>query len=177
MPVPSLRDLINWRLLALHQLAVFCLVVGVRKLWLVSYADILRGFAQYGPAFMERPELHQQYRLTPELLTDLLMREAYAYLAALAAGCALSWLVVARRRERRAIPLLVFLISTLLNWHDVYDADWLWAAVRLMLRPLPALHLETRLGLTGAVFVLAGLLLFAGTWPARRPTAAAGARP
>ena len=165
----SFRSLINWFLLLRHVLAVVCLAIGARQLLLTRAVQLMEHLEKHGPRY-EALEHFQQIgsRSLSEQLADFYMLTLLAPLLALFAGVALSWLIVAERRERRAIPLLVLVIGVLISRLGFYKSDAAYFMTH-SLHQLLDLPLEPRLWLIGSFWTAAGLLLLLSTWPFRRP--------
>ena len=161
MPFPPLRNLINWRLLATHLLAVFFLTLGIRQFMLLRVIDVLTVYQDAGFAGVQHMELKGRWDSAGELVTYLhYVRLLPPTLAGLI-GCALSWVVVTRLRERRAIPVLVFLTNLLVSRQGLYRPNAVTHIEEALRWPLTALSLPAQLWVAGFVLTTAGLLLVA----------------
>ncbi|WP_426493354.1 hypothetical protein [Hymenobacter sp. 102] len=156
---------INWRLLLLHFLATFLLIMGARQLYVIPYVSFLEVYQRDGIEAMQKASGQSIGQLT----FDLVAAPLYARFAAVLISCLLSALVVWHRRESKLIPVLLF-VSTIISGRTGYEkSSYVHTALAFLRSPLEAEPKELGLAVVGGILILLGLLLFLLTW--RRPQA------
>ncbi|WP_400193307.1 hypothetical protein [Hymenobacter sp. B81] len=166
-------SLINWRLLALHLLAAFFLTLAIDQFMLLPAADMLEVALRVGPKAVLLPA-HWQDEWGP-LITYLWYANHFPPLLAWLLASLLSWLVVARLGERRAIPALVLVLHLLITRLGLYDSDAVTALNKLPQHLAAPFSLATKFWVAGLLFTAVALLLLAAPllFPKRQSAAPA----
>lgn len=153
----------NWRLFALHFLAIPLLILGARQLQIIPYASLLKVYQQEGMEAMHKASGQP----IGELISTLMTGPLYASTGAVLIGCLLSALIVWHRRESRMIPVLLFAATTVSGWTGYETSPLVYKGLSFLRWPLEAWPMEVRLAVVGGGLVVLGLLPFLLTW--RRP--------
>ncbi len=161
---------INWLLLLVHSVAIFCLILGGQFLVEMWWEAQRQGAQTIGE------EALQQMNSTEKHVLILWMfgGHMFTWFLAILLGCLLSGVVVWRRRESAAIPVLLFsgamAIPVLLfsgamviSWPHFYEHGEVVHRLHWLLR-LPHVSRYIQLGFVGGLLVVLGLVCILLTW-------------
>ncbi|MBF9239883.1 hypothetical protein I2I05_21000 [Hymenobacter sp. BT683] len=162
---------LNGPLLLVHFLAVPCFILGGQLLERIRWVPLRQAFQTHGLA-----GAHQVSGMTAsEMILQLHLGPTYAWLGAILLGCLLSGLVVWRRRESAAIPLLLFGLAVVTSWTHYYNEPGrVMQGLSNLLALFPHASRQSQLGLVGSALLVLGVVPFLLTWP--RPGAAPTAK-
>lgn len=147
---------VNWRLLAQHLLAIPFLVVGARQLQLVKSAAWLELYVHDKAQAMQKvpPSFGNA-----EFIAWLSVGPLVVWFLAIVLGCALSALVVWRRRESWLIPIGLFFLAIVTSWTRYYESKAVLGSLAFLRLLFEAWPLEVQLGIVGGALIAVGLLL------------------
>ena len=148
---------INWPLLLIHFLAILCFIVGGQLLERIRWVPLRQAYQTSGL------EGFRQVSGTTDMggtLSAMWLGPLYAWLAAVLLGCALSALVMRRRGEGVAVPLLLFGLAIVTSWTHYYESKTVLQGLSPLLDLFAHGSRQTQLGIVGSAFVLLGLLPF-----------------
>ncbi|MDB5270890.1 MAG: hypothetical protein JWP58_3930 [Hymenobacter sp.] len=152
---------INWPLLFIHFLAIPCFILGGQLLERIRWVPLRQAYQTGGL------EGFRQASGTTDLagtLSAIQLGPLYAWLAAVLLGCSLSALVMWRRREGVAVPLLLFGLAVVTSRTHYYKSKAVLQGLSSLLDVFAHSSRQTQLGIVGSAFVLLGLLPFLLTW-------------
>jgi len=147
---------INWPLLLIHFLAIPCFILGGQLLERIRWVPLRQAYQTSGlEGFRQANGTDLSGTLSAMWLGPL-----YAWGAAVLLACALSVLVMRRRREGVAVPLLLFGLAVVTSRTHYYESKAVLQGLSSLLDVFAHVSRQTQLGIVGGAFVLLGLLPF-----------------
>lgn len=94
--------------------------MGIRQFMLTQIVDVITAYQKTGLAGVQQLDLTGRWDSTSEMFAYISYVSLLPSTLAELIGCSLSWGVVTRLRERRAIPAIVFLTNVLVSRLGLY---------------------------------------------------------
>jgi hypothetical protein len=158
---------INWPLLLVHSVAIFCLILGgqflVEMVW-EHQRQVHR--AMVGMENFDREMSHTEKYIT---ILWIFGGHMFTWFLTILLGCVLSGRVVRRRGESAAIPVLLFSGAMAISWPHFHEHGEVVHRLHGLLR-LPHVSRLIQLGLVGGLLVVLGLVCILLTWNRSRVT-------
>lgn len=160
MNIPELIKKINWRLILLHLIATYFVVLAVQQFILLSDMEIVNSVHEYGSD--EGMKRLRDEENGSERITYLLVWINLAPLIGLVLSFILSLTVTRMKKAFFINSVLVFLLGFLFLRIGLFESNLLNAPLASILEWIPDYSIQILL--KGSVWLLIGLLVFFSKW-------------
>jgi len=160
LTLATLTQKINWRLVAVHLVAIFFLVMASKRLAVLNDPVLLDTLVNYGPSEGINELKKADYLNFTDRLLFFNIWISMSVSIGLLLGLIVSSIFNIRRKHHWLNTLIVTIVSIILCWSGLPNSSFVGNIISLPALPISSLELKYKYLLTGSIPLLIAMLLF-----------------